>query len=138
MQEQLLPLEKIYIWSFVDSFKVGPRREITLFIKLWRKDILNRNEHNWKQNREPDIIAPIRFGGIQNLEEVRAFFEDVAVDIAKTGSSHLIGGFGYDSARESKVNEIYFRIWFQNSGDGIIIRCQNVTEQENFLAPEDQ
>lgn len=136
MQEQIIPLKKNYIWSFVDSIEVGPRREITLFVKLWHKDILYRNDHNWKQNREPDTIAPIRFGGIQNFEEVKDFFKNVAVGIAKTGSSHLIGGFGYDSTHESKANEIYFLIWFQNSGDKIIIQCQNVTEQENFSAPE--
>ena len=135
MQKYIPALKHVYPWSTVHSFEVGPRREITLYMKLWRKDILNRHDHNWNKNREPATIVPVRFGGVENLEEVQAFFERVKVETIKLSPNAIepIEVFDYDREHESKVNEIYFRIYFDRSGDEIIIRCQSVTEKEAFL-----
>ena len=137
MNERLPTLKPIYGWSNVAKFEVGPRREITLFMRLWRSDVLNRHEHNWEQNRESVIIAPVRFGGVENLEEVRTFFERVT---AKTSRLNQGGGiiekFGYACEHQSRPNEIYFRVYDDVLGDEIIIKCQNVTEQENFSENE--
>ncbi len=140
MQKYLPTLKHIYPWATVKSFEVGPRREITLYMKLWRDDVLNRHEHNWKENREPATIVPVRFGGVENLEEVQAFFERVKAEITKLSPDAIepIGVFDYDREHESKINEIYFRVYFDRSGDKIIIRCQSVTEREAFFDSEDQ
>ena len=132
MQQQLL-LKENYIWSTVDSFKIGPRREITLFMKLWRRDVLNRNDHNWRQNRQSATIIPVRFGGVEDLEEVQAFFENLLTETTKSCGIQLVYKFDYDWKQELKPNKIYFRVYFENSGDTIIIKCQNVTEQETFF-----
>lgn len=109
-------------------------------MKLWRSDILNRHEHNWKENREPATIVPVRFGGVENLEEVQAFFERVEAETFKLSPNAIepIYTFDYDWEQKSKINEIYFRVCFERSGNEIIIRCQNVIEQEAFSASEDQ
>ena len=131
MQKYLPTLKHIYSWATVSSFEVGPRREITLFMKLWRSDILNRHEHKWQENREPATIVPVRFGGVENLEEVQTFFEKLETEITESCGVQLIYKFGYDE-QKSKSNEIYFRVYFENSGASIIIRCQNVTEKNAF------
>lgn len=136
MQKYLPALKHIYPWATVDKFEVGPRREITLYMKLWRKDILNRHEHNWKENREPATIVPVRFGSVKNLEEVQAFFEKLEAETTSRCGVQLIYKFDYDWKQESKPNEIYFRIYFENSGDVIIIQCQNISEHDAFSEDE--
>ena len=135
-KEQLSQLTNNYVWSNVKSFEVGPRREITLFMRLWRSDVLNRNDHDWKQNRQPATIVPVRFGGVENLEEVEAFFENLLTETTKIGGDQLVYKFDYDWKQESKPNKIHFLIYFENSGDTIIIRCQNIAEREAFSDSE--
>ncbi len=137
MKERISALKHNYGWSNIVKFEVGPRREITLFMKLWQSDILDWHEHNWKQNREPATIVPVRFGAVENLEEVQAFFENLVTETTRSCGVQLVYKFAYDWKQESKINEIYFRVYFENSGEPIIIKCQNITEKEAFFDPKE-
>ena len=53
--------------------RVGPRREVTLLMELWPM-FRERPVSQWRLGEGP--VVELRFGGIENFDEVSAFFED--------------------------------------------------------------
>lgn len=66
--------------SHIESFKVGPRQEVTLDIHL---------DPVW--NKGGSISARIRFGAIKNFEEVSAFFGKLRAPSKERFVDEIIG-----------------------------------------------
>lgn len=115
---RLPELKHSYGWSFITRFEAGPRREITLFI-LWSDDGRDRSAHS---------IVPVRFGGIENFEEVKAFFNRIATS---QNCVENIDRFGYDSFQNSKPGHLFFQIRFDRTGESIVIRCSDISEDNS-------
>jgi hypothetical protein len=114
---ELPEIKNNYSWSHVEDFTTGPRRELTLFIRLYCGD---------KQGRNVGPVIPVRFGGIVNFDEVKKFFE-----AAKKSGELLyeeLLHFDYDHRQISKPGRLFFRIFIDRSYVEITIQCSNITE----------
>lgn len=102
-------LKHKYSHSIVEGVNVGPRREVTLILRL-----LEWSGHKG-QLSEPKRI---RFGGILNFEEVAAFFGQ--------HQSFELSRLGYPSAHHSKPNSLYIEIRAERTEDTMLIHCSSV------------
>jgi hypothetical protein len=86
----------------IDEAWVGPRRELALALL----------------DMAGNPYARVRFGGIANFDEVKAFFETPPAD-----SLHFLR---YDLAERSKPGRLVVELGFDRSGDRCVIRCSKV------------
>ena len=96
------------------AIEIGPRREVTLTVGL--DPVWNAGE----------CTARIRFGGIENFDEVRAFF--ATLPPARLPGAFLDGidYLDYDRAEVSRVHRLVLRLELDHGGT-VTIRCRNVT-----------
>src|SRR3982750_2599340 len=87
----------------IDEARVGPRRELNLAFRDMAGDPHSR----------------VRFGGIANFDEVRAFFETTHAE-----GLHFLR---YDPAERSKPGRLVVEVGFDRSEDRCVIRCSNAT-----------
>ncbi len=97
----------------------GPRREITTFQLLFPK---GSNGNGLFHNAGPFTLA-IRFGGIENLEDVKAFFSEWPNNWNYRAVLH---GLWYDRLHPSKPGSLYLTYRWDNTGDEILIHCRNM------------
>lgn len=119
-------------WDTVDRFESGPRLEITLFIRRYSSQANTQHDHKPRgYNREEQTyeLVPVRFGGVENLEEVKAFFERVA---ASRNSKENLLVFNYDASQKSQPGKILFKVVFDRTNETVVIRCKNISEGEPF------
>lgn len=111
--------------SFRD-WQIGPRRELTLWITVTllppgrTAGLMNNYDYR------------LRFGAIENFEEVRAFFEP---DL----QAGLIGNLTYDENESSRSDRLFFRFAMMDGGDPVLkIRCRNLTivQETHDVSPE--
>ena len=127
---QLPEFKRSYTWGRLIGFESGPRREITLFIRDYPSDLSNRHSHKWKENRVPDPVHCIRFGGVENFDEVHAFFRSVK---RKKHMTPIVDWIAYDSQQKSKSGQLFIRMFFDSPGVGVTVQCSNFVESENLL-----
>ena len=101
--------------AIFDSVVLGPRRELTLGLRplVWAG---HQGHHG------PAVT--VRFGGIVNIEEVKALFE--ASHHEHSELSHL----DYDKQYASKPGDLYLRIEFERVEAQIVIHCHSLTIME--------
>jgi hypothetical protein len=87
----------------IDEARVGPRRELALVLR----------------DMAGNPYAQVRFGGITNFGEVKAFIETPPVDCL-----HFLR---YDRTERSKPGRLILELGFDRSDDRCVIRCSNVT-----------
>ena len=105
-------LKHDYYGALVHEAKVGPRRELTLAIELWPAG---------QARFRPGDGSPItiRFGGIQNSDEVSRFFA-----VARPDGLHYLR---HAPGRPRKAGSLAIEIEFDRSGDRLTILCRNVS-----------
>lgn len=104
------------------SIRVGPRREVTLTVAL---DL---------PGRLGDHIAHIRFGGIDNFEEVRAFFGNLPPRPSTRAFIDRIAQLDYAKTEVSRPKKQVFRLELEAHG-AITIHCRNVAARQDDSAP---
>ena len=95
----------------IESFTVGPRREITLNISVV----------SWKGSKGRYATpTPIRFGGIKNFDEVVAFFR------ARPFERSELQSLRYSKDHKSKPGHLFIAIAFERNDSRIVILCSNL------------
>ncbi len=91
---------------------VGPRREVTLKVQrlVWENG----------SGRYAPAVA-VRFGGIYNFDEVKAFFA------APHYRRSELDGISYDTRRHSKPEHLYLELTYERVAAQIIIECDNIS-----------
>ena len=74
------------------DFAVGPRHEVTLYIAL---------DPVWNQKQERTVL--VRFGAIQNFDEVTAFFEKIKRPADRDRSIAEVVGLVHSGDRKDSV-----------------------------------
>ena len=127
---QLPEMKRSYTWGALINFEVGPRREITLSIRRYPSDLNDRHSHKWKENRDATPVDSIRFGGIENFEEVKTFFESMKNSKRTKRGTPMVDWISYDQQHKSKLGHLFIKIFFDWPGIGITIECSSITESE--------
>jgi hypothetical protein len=86
------------------AVEVGPRREVTLAVGL--DTVWNAGER----------AARVRFGGIENFDEVRAFFATLAPARLPGAFLDRIDFLNYDPAEVSRVQRLVLRLELDYGG----------------------
>jgi hypothetical protein len=100
----------------IDALQLGPRRELTLTVTDLDVDPDNRTRFlavNWQ----------IRFGGIDNFEEVRAFCSHALL-------GQRIGYVDYAADEISRVHRLVFVLHMYDDDTSVHIRCRNLTTRQ--------
>lgn len=96
----------------LSGIKLGPRREVTLILEL--DDIVGQVIH-------------LRFGGIENFDEVNEFFTRILS--AQSGHGHIarVDALNYDESTKSTTHKLVFGV--ELDGFSLMkVRCRNVAE----------
>ena len=103
--------------AVIQKVVIGPRREVTLLVQLlvWENSV---------GHHTPAIT--VRFGGIVNFDEVKAFF-----DIPHYRRSELCGII-YDKQQSSKPGNLFLELLYERVEARVIIQCSSfiITETE--------
>jgi len=110
----LSPLPHSFHEGGIDTLEVGPRRELTLTVTGYFP-IPDTSRSLYKV-----ATWQVRFGGIENIEEVRAFCTP-----ALLGSR--IGSLWYADDEISRVHRLIFLLTMYDDDATLRIRCRNVT-----------
>jgi hypothetical protein len=98
----------------VASILVGPRREITLVVRLDDPD------------QPPHQVIYIRFGGITNFSEVVSFIERVPLPKTPDAYWTTIETLDYDTQEHPRHHSLVFMLVLDGVGQ-VRIRCRNIT-----------
>src|SRR5262245_39725952 len=93
----------------IGEVKFGPRREVTLrlLLVLWDGPI----------GRASDDLIQVRFGGIENLRQVKAFFASSAHERSE------IARLDFVADRRSKPGQLFVEVLFERIDARITIEC---------------
>lgn len=106
--------------GLIDAVEIGPRSELNLVILplVW---VGQRGNYG----------SPIRvrFGGIDNFEEVEAFFSDLSRRQAD------IASLRYDQNRKSKPGFLFFELVYERIDARLEVHCSSlqVTDTQSFI-----
>ena len=115
-----LPFDLHDAWLI--TIQIGPRRDLTLAVAL--------DEPGWID----DHRAHIRFGGITNLEEVRAFFRRVPPVPRPHAYEYRIYGLDRDPTEPQRAHRLAFRLLLEYH-DELTVRCRNVVAWRDVQGP---
>ncbi len=98
-----------YSHSVINDVSIGPRREATLSIQVleW-----------FGQSGQLSSTKLLRFGGIVNFDEVKAFF-------SKHQSLEL-AYLRYSTAHYSKPSNLFVELHSERTDDELIIHCSSI------------
>ena len=112
-------LKHDYCGAIVTGVSCGPRREVTLTLELWpMRD--GERINSWSLG-EGDKVT-VRFGGIENYEEVNRLFGE---------GKHESGELHYMRLREgSKHGQLIIGMEWDRTDYVLDVRCKNVSVSE--------
>jgi hypothetical protein len=95
----------------IESVMLGPRRELNLIVTplVWKG-------HTGQYSQG----VGVRFGGVANLDEVRAFFSDAPQERSE------LAKVGYAADRRSKPGRLFFELVFERIDGRLIVECSNI------------
>lgn len=116
---QLPELGKCFADASIEDVRFGPRRECTLILRplVW----------HGQQGYHAERCVSVRFGGINNLDAVKAFF------VGEPWQQSELGSLEYASAPPSKIGRMYVHVAFERTDGQMIIECTSIS-----IANEDQ
>jgi hypothetical protein len=107
---ELPSLKYDFSHSLIEAIEVGPRREVTFTITIlvW---------HGTRGHSVPGI--QVRFGGIENFDEVASFFDDPPYD-------RDLEKIDYSGTKTSKPGHLVFVMYCERVPKSLEIRCSSV------------
>ena len=105
---ELPNLKYEYSHSFISSVSIGPRREATLSIQILVAIV----------GHQPSLDKSLRFGGIVNFDEVKAFFtQHQTLELAY---------LRYSIAHSSKPGNLFVELHSERTDDKLVIKCSSI------------
>lgn len=111
-REIVLPvLPDNFAHAYLNTVSVGPRREVTLEVMplVWQGSSGHRGE-----------AVRVRFGGVENLAEVTAFF---------AANGHCPGELAwlmYSTALKSQPGCLYFELMYERIDARLVVQCSSL------------
>jgi hypothetical protein len=108
----------------IDDVSIGPRRELNLVMAVL----------TWEGSTGRYVEGiKIRFGGIENFEEVSSFFARQPHEQSELAS------LAYSAHRKSKMGQLFFEMVFERIDARLEIHCSSLQISEaSSSAPESQ
>jgi hypothetical protein len=113
MNMQSPDLYKCFAHASIEDVRFGPRRECTLILRplVWYG----------QQGRAAERCVSVRFGGINNLAAVKAFFT------SEPWQRSELRSLEYAPTPLSKPGRVYVHVAFERTDGRIVIECANLS-----------
>ncbi len=114
MRRRLVELPSLvhdFSHAYIRDVSVGPRREVTLAVSplIWKG-----------QNGQLAGPVSVRFGGIENITEVSAFFA------ADPHEKSELACLRYVEGRQSKPGCLFFELIFERIDARLVVQCSSL------------
>lgn len=110
---QLPELGKRFADASIEDVHFGPRRECTLILRplIW----------HGQQGFAAERCTSVRFGGINNLDAVKAFFA------SHPWQQSELGSLEYAPVPPSKIGRMYVHVAFERTDGQMMIECTSIS-----------
>ncbi len=98
--------------AHIDAVSFGPRREFTLTMTIFLRE---------GPNYRPVEGIRVRFGGVENLDQVRDFFATIPYERSE------LAWLEYDRSLRSKPGHLHFEIEFERIDARLKVHCKTLT-----------
>ncbi|MBV9792146.1 MAG: hypothetical protein JOZ51_28430 [Chloroflexi bacterium] len=113
MSMQLPELHNRFADALIEDVRFGPRRECTLILcpLVW----------HGQQGRAAERCVAVRFGGVNNLDAVIAFFA------SEPWQQSELRSLEYAPTPLSKIGRVYVHVAFERMDGQIVIECTTIS-----------